>query len=141
MRTNAPTADAVLNTTFAGRAQVANFVAIDGVPAKWYVGIALDSDMAYASLNKLRITAIVATLAAGIFVWAVLNVTAVKDLVNNKFIEAQLDECPLTLKDLHLITERFTRMLTAVFHTRTRYPEKDGQAKKAAPTTGKEGKK
>jgi methyl-accepting chemotaxis protein len=59
-----PTPDAVLNTTFAGRAQVANFVAIDGVPAKWYVGIALDSDRAYASLNKLRITAIVATLAA-----------------------------------------------------------------------------
>lgn len=27
---------------------------------------------------------IVATLAAGIFVWAVLNVTAVKDLVNNE---------------------------------------------------------
>lgn len=59
---SAPTTGDMVQTTFAGRDHIASFVAIDGVPGKWYVGVAVDSDMAYASLNKLRITAIVATL-------------------------------------------------------------------------------
>lgn len=49
----------------------------------------------------------------------------VKELINEKFIETQLDECPLTLKDLHLISERFTRMLNAIFHTRSKYPQNE----------------
>ncbi len=57
----------------------------------------------------------------------------VKELINNKFIEAQLDECPLTLKDLHLITERYIRILTAVFHTRREYPRNPRNPQSEAP--------
>ena len=47
---------------------------------------------------------------------------------------AALDECDLTLKDLHKIAESFVRVLTGVFHTRLEYPEvKIKKEKKNAP--------
>lgn len=49
----------------------------------------------------------------------------VKKVINEKFTDGQLDECPLTLKDLELIAESFIRTLTGVYHTRIQYPEKD----------------
>ena len=58
----APTTGNVVDTVFAGHNQVASFVAIEGLPVKWYVGVAVDSDMAYASLNKLGITSLIATI-------------------------------------------------------------------------------
>ncbi len=48
----------------------------------------------------------------------------VRKIINNKFIDGQLDECALTLKDLELIGMTFTRVLSAMYHTRTKYPEK-----------------
>ncbi|MFH0913008.1 MAG: HDIG domain-containing metalloprotein [Candidatus Omnitrophota bacterium] len=55
----------------------------------------------------------------------------VKDLVhkvvNNKFIDGQLDECDLTLKDLERISEIFIRILSGIYHPRLTYPE--GQVK------------
>jgi len=53
----------------------------------------------------------------------------VKKIINNKFIDSQLDECDLTLKDIHMIAESFARVLMGVFHTRLDYPE-DAQEKK-----------
>ncbi len=50
----------------------------------------------------------------------------VQKIVNNKFIDNQLDECDLTLKDLHKISESFVRILTGIFHTRVEYPENGG---------------
>ncbi|UCD55807.1 MAG: HDIG domain-containing protein [Candidatus Omnitrophota bacterium] len=47
----------------------------------------------------------------------------VQKIINNKFIDGQLDECDLTLKDLNKISESFVRVLTGVFHTRLEYPE------------------
>lgn len=44
-------------------------------------------------------------------------------IMNNKFIDGQLDECELTLKDLHKISESFVRVLMGIFHTRLEYPE------------------
>jgi len=44
----------------------------------------------------------------------------------------QLDECPLTMQDLHLIRESFTLALQGVFHPRIQYPETDS----AAPAPG-----
>jgi len=49
--------------------------------------------------------------------------TLVQKIINNKFIDGQLDECDLTLKDLNKISESFVRVLTGVFHTRIEYPE------------------
>ena len=47
----------------------------------------------------------------------------VQKLINNIFIDGQLDECELTLKDLHLIAKSFNRVLTGSFHQRVDYPE------------------
>ncbi len=47
----------------------------------------------------------------------------VKKIINNKFIDGQLDECDLTLKDLEKMAEVFTHILTGTFHTRVGYPE------------------
>lgn len=47
----------------------------------------------------------------------------VQKLINNIFIDGQLDECELTLKDLHLIARSFNRVLAGSFHHRVDYPE------------------
>ncbi len=46
----------------------------------------------------------------------------VRRIINNKFIDGQLDECELTLKDLNVIAVTFTKVLTGVYHTRVQYP-------------------
>ncbi len=48
----------------------------------------------------------------------------VKKIINNKFIDGQLDECNLTLKDIYKISSTFTRILGAMYHGRIKYPEK-----------------
>ena len=47
----------------------------------------------------------------------------VQKLINNIFSDGQLDECELTLKDLHLIARSFNTILTGIFHRRIAYPE------------------
>lgn len=47
----------------------------------------------------------------------------VKKLINNIFIDGQLDECDLTLKDLNMIAKSFNRVLSSSFHHRVDYPE------------------
>ncbi|MEW6374447.1 MAG: HDIG domain-containing metalloprotein [Thermodesulfobacteriota bacterium] len=46
----------------------------------------------------------------------------VQRIINNIFLDGQLEECELTLKDLHQIEDSFTRILTAFFHQRIDYP-------------------
>ncbi len=46
----------------------------------------------------------------------------VRKVINDKFIDGQLDECDLTLRDLHKIQESFVHNLMAIFHTRVSYP-------------------
>ncbi|MHB8707448.1 MAG: HD family phosphohydrolase [Desulfuromonadales bacterium] len=47
----------------------------------------------------------------------------VQKIINNIFIDGQLDECELTLKDLHNIAKSFNRVLGGIFHHRVDYPE------------------
>jgi len=47
----------------------------------------------------------------------------VQKIINNIFIDGQLDECDLTLKDLHEIAKNFNRILAGIFHYRIDYPE------------------
>ncbi|MBU4304227.1 MAG: HDIG domain-containing protein [Candidatus Omnitrophica bacterium] len=47
----------------------------------------------------------------------------VNRIINNKFIDGQLNECDLTLKDLHVISEVFAHILNGIFHTRVEYPD------------------
>lgn len=46
----------------------------------------------------------------------------VQKLINMIFSEGQLDECDLTLKDLHLISEAFVHTLEGIYHARPVYP-------------------
>jgi cyclic-di-AMP phosphodiesterase PgpH len=56
----------------------------------------------------------------------------VQRIINNIFVDGQLDECELKLKDLHLIAESFNRILNGIFHARIDYPvhtDKEGNGK------------
>ncbi|WP_333655069.1 HD family phosphohydrolase [Dissulfurispira sp.] len=46
-------------------------------------------------------------------------------IINNIFLDGQIDECELTLKDISEIKKRFTYILTSIFHRRIEYPELD----------------
>lgn len=49
----------------------------------------------------------------------------VHKIINNKFIDGQLDECDLTLKDLESISAVFIKVLSGMYHSRITYPEKE----------------
>jgi putative nucleotidyltransferase with HDIG domain len=49
----------------------------------------------------------------------------VQQLINKLFSDNQLDECPLTLADLHKIARSYTKILTGIYHHRVEYPEKN----------------
>lgn len=49
----------------------------------------------------------------------------VSSIVNERLFEAELDECPLTLRDLSLVRESFVNTLTGMFHGRIEYPNQD----------------
>jgi len=48
----------------------------------------------------------------------------VQNLTNKIFSDGQLDNCELTLKDLHKIAKSFNKILTGIHHHRIEYPEK-----------------
>jgi putative nucleotidyltransferase with HDIG domain len=47
----------------------------------------------------------------------------VQKIINKVFSDGQLDECELTLKDLHEIAKGFNITLSGIFHHRIEYPE------------------
>ncbi|UCD95151.1 MAG: HDIG domain-containing protein [Candidatus Zixiibacteriota bacterium] len=49
----------------------------------------------------------------------------VQNIINDRFQSGELEECPLTLKDLAQIRESFVQILIGVFHHRIEYPEKE----------------
>ncbi|MGB5746493.1 MAG: HDIG domain-containing metalloprotein [Desulfobacterales bacterium] len=52
----------------------------------------------------------------------------VQNLINNIFSDGQLDECELTLKDLHKIARSFNKILYGIHHHRIEYTEKRASA-------------
>jgi hypothetical protein len=56
----------------------------------------------------------------------------VQQQINKIFSEGQLEQCELTLKDLHKIAKSFYTILCGIFHQRVEYPqmESDDKAKK-----------
>jgi len=54
----------------------------------------------------------------------------VRKIINNKFIDNQLDQCELTLKDLEIIADTFTRILMGIFHSRVEYETAENKNKK-----------
>lgn len=49
----------------------------------------------------------------------------VRKIIFSRFESGELDDCDLTLKDLHQIEDSFVRVLTGIFHRRIAYPEKE----------------
>jgi len=47
---------------------------------------------------------------------------AVQKIINGIFVDGQLDECDLTLRDLHRMANSFVRILAGLFHHRVDYP-------------------
>ena len=60
----------------------------------------------------------------------------IEDLVDQRFKEGELDESPLTLRDLENIKEAFLTILAGTFHTRVEYPDHEQVPK--APAGEKE---
>jgi putative nucleotidyltransferase with HDIG domain len=75
-------------------------------------------------------------------------------IINHIFLDGQLDECELTLRDIYEIKKRFTYILTGILHKRIDYPgfdfnggKKDGEGNgkqqskenKAVPAPAREG--
>jgi len=54
----------------------------------------------------------------------------VQKIVNKVFSDGQLDECELTLKDLHEIAKSFNKTLSGIFHHRIEYPEVAGKGQR-----------
>lgn len=48
----------------------------------------------------------------------------VQRLINKIFSDGQLDNCEITLKDLHNIAKRFNQILSGIHHHRIKYPER-----------------
>jgi len=69
----------------------------------------------------------------------------VQKIINNIFIDGQLDECELTLKNLHEIAKSFNQILSGIYHHRIDYPEpaykEKGIAKKCAEDSDSESPK
>ena len=47
----------------------------------------------------------------------------VQKIINGIFVSGELEESPLTLKDLHLVAKSFTRVLNGIYHSRIEYPD------------------
>jgi len=69
---------------------------------------------------------------------------AIKTIIDTTFVDGQLDDCDLTLKDLTKISEAFLTVLTSMHHERVKYPgvelekgRKSGREKKTAPPNEK----
>ena len=56
----------------------------------------------------------------------------VRNIIQQKFTSGELDECPLTLRDLHRIEESFIPVLLGTLHGRLEYPwqKKDDRMKR-----------
>jgi hypothetical protein len=52
----------------------------------------------------------------------------VQEIINQRIIDGQLDECDLTFNELRLIAERFEHILNSTFHARIKYPERGDDA-------------
>ena len=60
----------------------------------------------------------------------------VQKIMNKVFSDGQLDECELTLKDLHAIAKSFNKTLSGIFHHRVEYPEPVAKISSTCPRDG-----
>lgn len=65
----------------------------------------------------------------------------VQKMVNKVFTSGELNECELTLRDLHQIARCFTRVLTGIYHQRIAYAEPAEKTKEPLEVKDKESTK
>lgn len=58
----------------------------------------------------------------------------VRNIIQRKFMDGQLDECNLTLKELSIIEDSFTRILLGIYHQRIDYPKRAGGGASESPS-------
>jgi putative nucleotidyltransferase with HDIG domain len=51
----------------------------------------------------------------------------IQKIINDRFQSGELDQCPLTLRDLAKIKQAFAQVLIAAFHHRVKYPAERGE--------------
>lgn len=51
----------------------------------------------------------------------------IDEIIKKRFIEGELDECELTLRDLTKIKKSFLKILVGIYHQRIKYPEEKKQ--------------
>ena len=54
---------------------------------------------------------------------------AINEMVGQRIASGQLDDAPLTLRDLDAVREEFARVLTSQFHSRVEYPGPPGETR------------
>ncbi len=65
------------------------------------------------------------------------NISAqVQRVINGVVLDGQLDQCPLTLKDLSIVAETFTSVLVGIHHHRIEYPEDSRPRKETSSKNG-----
>ncbi|MBI1804732.1 MAG: HDIG domain-containing protein [Ignavibacteriae bacterium] len=57
---------------------------------------------------------------------------AIENMIKQRFIEGQLDDCDLTLRDLTKIKDAFLKILLGIHHQRIKYPEQQRSEEAAA---------
>jgi putative nucleotidyltransferase with HDIG domain len=50
-------------------------------------------------------------------------VSFVREIIEGKIMDSQLDECDITLRDINLIADAFVKVLSGMYHTRVEYPK------------------
>ena len=63
----------------------------------------------------------------------------VKNIIQRKFMDGQLEQCNLTLRDLSVIEESFIKVLNGIYHQRIDYPRKAGGGASEAPVASASG--
>jgi membrane-associated HD superfamily phosphohydrolase len=51
--------------------------------------------------------------------------TQITEIIRARFLDGELDECDLTLKDLFKIKQSFLKTLVGIHHHRIKYPKQD----------------
>ncbi len=51
--------------------------------------------------------------------------TLVQQIIDDRLLDGQLNECDITLKQLNVIKEYILETLSGIFHSRIEYPEQD----------------
>lgn len=64
----------------------------------------------------------------------------VHKIINRIFADGQLDDCDLTLKDLHKIAKTLNTTLSGIFHQRIQYPGQDKEERKKTEEDADTGK-